>query len=391
MLKGFTWNMDNYIMARGFRQENMLLTREIAERIFQLDPAPPKMENLNDYILAALEKKDLQYFSFFLHQYEPRLNRVIRGALAQDADIRYDPELLMDMKMNCVHMMLEKLETYDPSKNAEFTTYIYHDIYDAIRECQMRKESWSFKKLAYYKKVRTAAWMLNNLQNPAEEFIKKYNCKPKTAKKFLQAAKTIRNQKEYLLTDEDGDVVNEVGEDHFWNYAEILQKRVHVSAVRKAFDRLTTEEQFYLEARNAICMTCGKVEPLRKRKTFDQIGDTFEFTTANGAEKAYHRAVNRLARNLAEDNAIRIVTVRQKEVTRKKKIITTATYEYQADCDGKWGEIQFDFEAGTTEIVRLADWDTTISNVYAKKAIEIILESYKTQLPKEMTEACGRN
>jgi len=233
--------------------------------------------------------------------------------------------------------------------------------------------------------------MLNNLQNPAEEFIKKYNCKPKTAEKFLQAAKTIRNRKEDLLTDEDGDVVNEVGEDHFWNYAEILQKRVHVSAVRKAFDRLTTEEQFYLEARNAICMTCGKVEPLRKRKTFDQIGDTFEFTTANGAEKAYHRAVDRLARILAEDNAIRIVTVRQKEVTRKKKKIAAATYEYQADCDGEWGEIQFDFEAGTTEIVRLADWDTTISHVYAKKAIEIILESCKTQLPKETTEAFGRD
>lgn len=162
-------------------------------------------------------------------------------------------------------------------------------------------------------------------------------------------------------------------------------------------DAQTTSKDFYAvyelwcSDNSEKPMTCGKVEPLRKRKTFDQIGDTFEFTTANGAEKAYHRAVNRLARNLAEDNAIRIVTVRQKEVTRKKKIITTATYEYQADCDGKWGEIQFDFEAGTTEIVRLADWDTTISNVYAKKAIEIILESYKTQLPKEMTEAFGRN
>ena len=349
------------------------------------------MENLNDYILAALEKKDLQHFSFFLHQYEPRLNRVIRGALAQDADIRYDPELLMDMKMNCVHMMLEKLETYDPSKEAEFTTYIYHDIYDAIRECQMRKESWSFKKLAYYKKVRTAAWMLNNLQNPVEEFIKKYNCKPKTAEKFLRAARTIRNRKEYLITDENGDVVNEVGEDHFWNYAEVLQKRVHVSAVRKAFYQLTTEEQYYLEARNAICMTCGKVEPLRKRKTFDQIGDTFEFTTANGAEKAYHRALDRLAQILAEANAIRIVTVRQKEVTRKKRKIAAAIYEYQADCDSEWGEIQFDFEAGTTEIVRLADWDTTISNVYAKKAIEIVLASDKTKLPKEITEAFGRD
>ena len=48
-------------------------------------------------------------------------------------------------------------------------------------------------------------------------------------------------------------------------------------------------------------------------------------------------------------------------------------------------------EAGTTEIVRLADWDTTISHVYAKKAIEIILESDKTKLPKETTEAFGRN
>ena len=391
MLKGFTWNMDKYIMARGFRQENMLLTREIAERIFQLDPAPPQMENLNDYILAALEKKDLQYFSFFLHQYEPRLNRVIRGALAQDADIRYDPELLMDMKMNCVHMMLEKLETYDPSEGAAFTTYIYHDIFDAIRECQLGRECWSFKELSYYKKVRTAAWMLNNLQNPIEEYIKRFGCTRKTAEKIMRAARTIRNRKEYLITDENGDVVNEVGENHFWNYAEVLQKRVHASAVRKAFDLLTAEEQFYLEARNAICMTCGKVEPLRKRKTFDQLGDTFEFTTANGAEKAYHRAVDRLARILAEDNAIRIVTVRQKEVTRKKKKIAAATYEYQADCDGEWGEIQFDFEAGTTEIVRLADWDTTISNVYAKKAIEIILASDKTQLPKEMTEAFGRD
>ena len=108
-----------------------------------------------------------------------------------------------------------------------------------------------------------------------------------------------------------------------------------------------------------------------------------EFTTANGAEKAYHRAVDKLARNLAEDNAIRIVTVRQKEVTRRKKKIAAAIYEYQADCDGEWGEIQFDFEAGTTEIIRLADWDTTISNVYAKKVIDRILRTGGNDLPKK--------
>ena len=143
------------------------------------------------------------------------------------------------------------------------------------------------------------------------------------------------------------------------------------------------EEQYYLEARNAICMTCGKVELLRKRKTFDQIGDTFEFTTANGAEKAYHRAVDKLARILAADNAIRIVTVRQKEVTRKKKKIAAAIYEYQADCDGEWGEIQFNFDAGTAEIIRLADWDTSKSNLYAQRVIAQILPMGGKNLPKK--------
>ena len=31
-------------------------------------------------------------------------------------------------------------------------------------------------------------------------------------------------------------------------------------------------------------------------------------------------------------------------VTRRKKKIAAAIYRYQADCDGAWGEIHFDFE-----------------------------------------------
>ena len=391
MLEGFTWNMDTYIMARGFRQEQMLLTCEITENIFQLNPAPPKMENSNEYILAVLEKKDLRYFSFFLHQYEPGLNKTIRGFLARDADIRYDPEQFMDIKMGCVLVMLEHLQSYDPGKGASFATYIHPYIRNVIRDYQRGKESWSFSSLSSYKKIRSAAWMQSNLQNAAQEFAMKYSCDLEAAEKYLQEAKAIHSRKDYLVTDESGDVVNEAGTDDSWDYVGILHNGIQAAAVKKAFARLNAEEQYYLEARNAICMCCGRVAPLNTRPTFDELGAPFRHTTANAAEKAYHRAVDQLARNMAEDNAIRIVTVRQKEVIRKKKKIAAAIYEYQADCDGEWGEIHFDFEAGTTEIVRLADWDTTISHVYAKKAIEIILESDKTKLPKETTEAFGRN
>ena len=66
------------------------------------------------------------------------------------------------------------------------------------------------------------------------------------------------------------------------------------------------------------------------------------------------------------------MTLKQTDMRKKNKKIAAAVYLYQADTDGEWGEIRFDFENGTTEIVKLADWDTMKSNVFAKTAIRYI-------------------
>ena len=57
---------------------------------------------------------------------------------------------------------------------------------------------------------------------------------------------------------------------------------------------------------------------------------------------------------------------------QKEQKIAAAVYLYQADNDGEWGEIRFDFESSTAEIVKLADWDTIKSNVFAKTAIRYV-------------------
>ena len=57
-------------------------------------------------------------------------------------------------------------------------------------------------------------------------------------------------------------------------------------------------------------------------------------------------------------------------------------YEYQADCDGKWGEIQFDFVSGTAEIILLAEWDTMVSKVFAERAVKYIRSCDIEYLPK---------
>ena len=68
---------------------------------------------------------------------------------------------------------------------------------------------------------------------------------------------------------------------------------------------------------------------------------------------------------------------------QKEQKIAAAAYLYQADNDGEWGEIRFDFATGTAEIVRLAEWDTVKSNVFARTAIRYIQSLPEAKLPSE--------
>jgi hypothetical protein len=155
--------------------------------------------------------------------------------------------------------------------------------------------------------------------------------------------------------------------------------------VQAAFEKLSYREQRLLEERNAICMTCGRVSPLSRRKTFEDLAIMFEGSSASGAERAYRRAVEKLTVLLVEAGALHAVRLKRKSVKRAKKQIAAAVYEYQADCDGEWGEIQFDFTQGTAEIIRLAEWDTMVSNVFAKQAIIFALQNNPTNYLKKET------
>ena len=68
---------------------------------------------------------------------------------------------------------------------------------------------------------------------------------------------------------------------------------------------------------------------------------------------------------------------------QKEQKIAAAAYLYQADNDGEWGEIRFDFATGTAEIVRLAEWDTIKSNIFARTAIRHIQSLPEVRLLKE--------
>ena len=387
MLREYTWDMTGYKPKSVPSTPDGGITRYMAERIFQLEPEPPKAENINDYILSALREKELKYFSFFLHHYEQQLNKRIRSFLCTDGSDQYNPERFVDIKLSCREAMLQKLPDYDPEKGAEYATYIYPFIRDAILRFRMGEEQWSVSSLTSYKMLRTMAWLHHNTKDAVGEFAKKYDCDLALAEEYLKVVRGIRNQQPFFVTeqDEDGEETGEdVTRDDSWNYADILWNGIQANNVQKAFDKLNYREQTLLEKRLAICMTCGRVGFWKDRPTFEELAVMFEGSTASGAERAYRRAVDKLTELLVAEGAIHAVRLKQKSKTKRKKKIATAVYEYQADCDGEWGEIVFDFESGTGSIVRLADWDTIKTNWFANEAIRYILSLSPDALTKYM-------
>ena len=371
----YTWDMKGYASKYGFYTSENLSRRE-AERTLQLEPEPPKESDLNNYIIQAQQQKDLRYLSFFLHHYEKMLNGRIYSFWRSDSNERYDPERFLDYKMTCVVAVIERFSDYDPSTGADFTTYLYPFITDALLSCRMLEESWSVDSLDQYKKIRGIAWKYRTSGENAKKTISEYaaekNCKQETAAEYLNAAKGIRKRQSFYVSrqDEDSEETGEdVSRDDHWDYAEILWNGIKAEAIQKAFDALDYREQTLLEKRNAICMRCGRVSPLNSRASFEELATLFEGSGTSGAERAYRKALDKLTVALVKDGALHAVHLKRKDVTRKKKEIATAIYLYQVDFDGEWGEIYFDFVNQVAEIQQLAEWDRMISKIFAKKAI----------------------
>ena len=170
----WTWELPGYCAKYSFLTETKGLTMREAERIFQLDPEPPALENMNDYIIEAVRSRELRWFSFFLYCYENRLNGRVRCFLLREGLDRYDPERFLDYKMSCVLAMLDCLREYDPAQGADFLTYAHHFIGNALLTCRMQEEAGSFENVDEYKAVRGIAWLYNQSGQSEQAAIQKY-------------------------------------------------------------------------------------------------------------------------------------------------------------------------------------------------------------------------
>ena len=316
---------------------------------------------------GAPPKEGGNTFESFLRDYEPKLNEQVRRFLGKRA---FDAETFMDYKLACAAVMLERWRRFDPAKGIQFATFAHHDVKNTLLRARMLEEAGSFASLDEYKEVRRmGALMYGATQREAVcEFIKKRGCSEAAAERFLKIAQ---------LTLGVASLDNDAEASYSWDYAAVLWDGVwdgvRAEKVREAFAKLSYREQTLLEKRSAICMTCGRVSPLSERASFEDLSIEFEASSPRTAERAYRRAVEKLAINLVELGALHAVRIERKAPN---------TYRYQADNDGEWGEFTLDLVTGELQITTLAELDTTKTHRFAGQAARYLRLHAGEKLPK---------
>ena len=307
-------------------------------------------------------------FEGFLYGYEPKLNEIVRRFLGKRA---FNPETFMDYKLDCAATMLERWEDFDAGKGIQFSTFAHHDVMNALLRARTLEEAGSFSNLDEYKEARRmGALMYGSSQREAvDEFIKKRGCLEATAIRFLKIAQLMLSA---------SSLENDAEASYSWDYVDVLWDGVRAEKVREAFAKLSFREQTLLEKRNAVCMTCGRVSPLSECASFEELAIEFESSSPRTAERAYRRAVEKLALNLVELGELHAVRIER---------VAPGTYRYQADNDGEWGEFTLDLSTGELKINTLAELDTTKTHRFAKQAARYLKAHAGEKLPKRVLVA----
>lgn len=165
--------------------------------------------------------------------------------------------------------------------------------------------------------------------------------------------------------------------------------------LHEAMEALPDREDVYAQYRFGF--TDGKAHPLTETAQYFHLTESRAKGIERSAlkllkhelfieipERAYVRAEDRLTRRLVAEGELHAVELRLKSQQKRGRKITAAVYEYLADCDGKWGELRYNFKDDTAEVLLLADWDTTISHRFAMRAVEHFRTYRNDKLPDKI-------
>ena len=229
--------------------------------IYKLKPAPPKI-HLQECIELFLKEKDDKYISWFLHYYEPILNKSVMGFVQEYAM----PGHFADLKSACVFALLKALQNYDVTKNKSFENY-YTEFYvkcavhEYVRTMRTGYTIPTEDEDARLRKIM-ALYRENNYRNDDDTIGKiaaELNMKPKKIVEIISAGLRNMNYTEFYknLADDESEVrEEEYIADSSSEPLTMLLNAMRKEAVHEVFSKLYYNEQYMVANRLGFCMDC---------------------------------------------------------------------------------------------------------------------------------------
>lgn len=262
--------------------------------MFQIQNPPVKLSCWQDYFVRIKQGEDC--FPEFLHYYEPMLNSIASRFVR-----RYGlNDHFADVKMTYVETLLTELEAYDPSSGVDFLFSVQRKLDTALNGYAMTKlKGFSETSTTHYYQLRKAAFIFKN--NPKETVLtricEELNIQPKTAIRLLEEVHALDTFQWFtgMLTAEGQEDIP-VGVD-ILGYCQTPQPEqvfIHeetIQALHQAFWKLTYKEQDIISRHLGFYKVCFRPLP---PNTFEELADLYQYSTADGVMRFYHRALKKL-------------------------------------------------------------------------------------------------
>ena len=381
---------------------------------FNLKPAPPEIweDHLSDLMRIACQEKDLTYFHYFLHFYEDRLNKRIKGFLRkQNSDSNVPPGDIADIKSICYYVLQRLLLKYDPSMEASFDTFAFWFLKDVFRLVELERYMKPVPSLGTFKRLKRTAAKYSceyggfNKENELAvlDIQLEFNCSYETAERYLQTSLEFfgredfygRNKEEENYEENDYAAYNYYDEDNTADYefSNVIDKSIDFNSdsapalqtrpVWKAFRKLNRMEKDFVVSRLGICVNCwGSVTTSPYKTKFSSLAADYKMRE-NSAVRSYHNALDKMGDTLTDMGECLQVQIRRMKENSGSDAVTYYYRPTESEPNDNWGIITYFPDNNIHFICRLADKDFSSTKPYAKAVVEYLKNTPTCSLPNE--------
>ena len=285
--------------------------------LYRMKPAPPKKDDLQEYIALYCAERNDKYLSWFFHYYEPRLNTIIMQTVQENAMQGH----FADLKQAYVFGIYKALQKYDISTGVPFLIFKEFHVKNEIDAyISTMRQGYSVHSVDEYRSLKKTMALYG-----------KYECKfdEETLTKIAtEIGKSIKDTKEMIRSgidsthytdfyrryaDEDGEsTAEDVTADDTSNPERLFFKHWQTEALFDAYESLDYRDRTMVADHLGFCPECygiyelgrdetgNPVKLLRKGKAYIDLAAEHTLSSPDTAFRTVNGAYEKMRRELTE-------------------------------------------------------------------------------------------